>query len=69
MHALLNTDCDWYLGTHPPECIEIYFDIWLKPLESGLTARWFLTINHSAMRVALPSFAYGLSLINLKDDT
>jgi len=26
---------------------------------------WFLTINHSAMRVALPAFFYGLSLINL----
>ncbi|MCM2302922.1 MAG: O-antigen ligase family protein [Flavobacteriaceae bacterium] len=26
---------------------------------------WFLTINHSAMRVALPAFFYGLSVINI----
>lgn len=26
---------------------------------------WFLTINHSAMRIAFPSFIYGLSLINI----
>lgn len=27
---------------------------------------WFLTINHSAMRIAFPSIVYGLSLINVK---
>lgn len=27
---------------------------------------WFLTINHSAMRIAFPSFIYGLSLITIK---
>lgn len=27
---------------------------------------WLLTISHSAMRIALPSLAYGLSLINIK---
>lgn len=27
---------------------------------------WFLTINHSAMRLAFPSIIYGLSLINIK---
>lgn len=27
---------------------------------------WFLTINHSAMRIALPSFIYGLSLISIE---
>lgn len=26
---------------------------------------WFLTINHSAMRVAFPGFVYGLSLLNI----
>ena len=25
-------------------------------------AFWFLTINHSAMRIALPAFVYGLAL-------
>jgi len=29
---------------------------------------WFLTINHSAMRIAFPSFIYGLSLIIITDD-
>jgi hypothetical protein len=29
---------------------------------------WFLTINHSAMRIAFPGFIYGLSLITLKID-
>jgi hypothetical protein len=27
---------------------------------------WFFTINHSAMRLAFPSFIYGLSLINIQ---
>ncbi len=27
---------------------------------------WFLTISHSAMRIALPGFIYALSLINIK---
>lgn len=26
---------------------------------------WFLTVSHSAMRIALPGFMYGLSLLNL----
>ncbi len=26
---------------------------------------WFLTINHSAMRIAFPAFIYGLTLINI----
>lgn len=29
---------------------------------------WFLTINHSAMRVAFPGFVYGLSLIKMTKD-
>lgn len=29
---------------------------------------WFLTINHSAMRIAFPGFIYGLSLINFYED-
>ncbi len=29
---------------------------------------WFLTINHSAMRIAFPGFIYGLSLINIISD-
>jgi hypothetical protein len=29
---------------------------------------WFLTINHSAMRIAFPAFIYGLTLINIEFD-
>ena len=29
---------------------------------------WFLTINHSAMRIAFPSFIYALSLIRITND-
>tara|TARA_R110000787_G_scaffold184181_5_gene296069 strand:+ start:16481 stop:17800 length:1320 start_codon:yes stop_codon:yes gene_type:complete len=29
---------------------------------------WFLTINHSAMRIAFPGFIYALSLINIVND-
>ena len=29
---------------------------------------WFLTINHSAMRIALPSLMYGLALLKIQDD-
>ena len=29
---------------------------------------WFLTINHSAMRLAFPGFVYGLSLIKIKTE-
>jgi len=29
---------------------------------------WFLTINHTAMRIAFPAFAYGLSLIKITED-
>ena len=29
---------------------------------------WFLTINHSAMRIAFPGFIYGMSLINIKEE-
>lgn len=28
---------------------------------------WFLTINHSSMRIAAPAFIYGLSLISIND--
>lgn len=31
-------------------------------------AFWFLTINHSAMRIALPGFVYGLALLYIVDD-
>ncbi|WP_255166371.1 hypothetical protein [Flavobacterium sp. J49] len=30
---------------------------------------WLLTINHTGMRVAAPSFIYALALLRLKKDT
>jgi hypothetical protein len=30
---------------------------------------WFLTINHSSMRIAFPSFIYGISLLDITYDT
>ena len=29
---------------------------------------WFLTINHSAMRIAMPAFVYGLALLYIADE-
>lgn len=34
----------------------------------AFVAFWFITINHSAMRIALPAFIYGLSLVYIVDD-
>lgn len=34
----------------------------------AFVAFWFLTINHSAMRIALPAFVYGLALLYITDD-
>ena len=34
----------------------------------GFVAFWFLTINHSAMRIALPAFVYGLALLYIVDE-
>jgi len=31
-------------------------------------AFWFITINHSAMRIALPAFVYGLALLYIVDE-
>jgi hypothetical protein len=31
-------------------------------------AFWFLTINHSAMRIAMPAFVYGLALLYIVDE-
>ncbi len=31
-------------------------------------AFWFLTVNHSAMRIALPAFVYGLALLYIVED-
>jgi O-antigen ligase len=34
----------------------------------GFLTFWFLTINHSAMRIALPAFVYGLALLYIVED-
>ena len=39
-----------------------------KGLTLSFYLLWFLTINHSAMRIALPSVVYGFSLLNIVND-
>lgn len=34
----------------------------------AFVAFWFLTINHSAMRIAMPAFVYGLALLYIVDE-
>jgi hypothetical protein len=34
----------------------------------AFVAFWFMTINHSAMRIALPAFTYGLALLYIVDE-
>lgn len=34
----------------------------------AFVAFWFMTINHSAMRIALPAFVYGLALLYIVDE-
>ncbi len=34
----------------------------------AFVAYWFLTINHSAMRIAMPAFVYGLALLYIADE-
>jgi hypothetical protein len=34
----------------------------------AFVAFWFMTINHSAMRIALPGFVYGLALLYIVDE-
>ncbi|WP_238388437.1 O-antigen ligase family protein [Christiangramia aestuarii] len=34
----------------------------------AFVAFWFMTINHSAMRIALPAFIYGLALLYIVDE-
>ena len=39
-----------------------------RGLLTAFVVLWFLTINHSAMRIAFPGFIYGLSLIRITND-
>lgn len=43
-------------------------DFHYKGFVIAFAALWFLTISHSAMRIAFPGFIYGLSLINFYED-
>ncbi len=55
-------------------CILIFVPIifWTKFKNNyyflAFVAFWFLTINHSAMRIALPGFVYGLALLYIVDE-
>ena len=46
----------------------IYSDYYQKAFLFAFFLFWILTINHSAMRIAFPSFIYGLSLVTITDD-
>ncbi|MEO9571684.1 MAG: O-antigen ligase family protein [Polaribacter sp.] len=47
----------------------IYFsNNYQRAFLSAFFVFWFLTINHSAMRIAFPAFVYGLSLIKIVPD-
>ncbi len=43
-------------------------DLYGKAFIISFYSLWFLTINHSAMRIALPGFIYALSLIRITED-
>ncbi|MDX6746055.1 O-antigen ligase family protein [Polaribacter sp. PL03] len=43
-------------------------DFYQKAFIISFYAIWFLTINHSAMRIALPGFIYALSLIKITEN-
>jgi hypothetical protein len=45
-----------------------YSTIYQRAFVSAFVIFWFLTINHTAMRIAFPSFIYGLSLIHIIGD-
>ena len=55
-------------------CILIFVPIvfWFKFQNNyfflAFVAFWFLTINHSAMRIALPAFIYGLALLYIVNE-
>jgi len=46
------------------------FGLWLRDRRNvflfAFVGFWFLTINHSAMRIAMPAFIYGLALLQVK---
>jgi hypothetical protein len=52
--------------------IFVPFTFWFKFKNNyyflAFVAFWFLTINHSAMRIALPAFIYGLALLYIVDE-
>lgn len=43
-------------------------DNFQKAFISSFFLFWFLTINHSAMRIAFPGFLYALCLMKITDD-
>ncbi|WP_139958073.1 O-antigen ligase family protein [Flavicella sediminum] len=45
-----------------------YSSLYAKGFLLAFYLFWFLTISHSAMRIAFPGFIYGLSLIHIRND-
>ena len=40
-----------------------------RAILSAFLIFWFLTINHSAMRLAMPAFVYGLCIMSIRDES
>jgi len=66
-HGLLGIIALFILLMTPLE--NMYFSSnYQRAFLSAFYVFWFLTINHSAMRIAFPAFVYGLSLIRIIPD-
>jgi hypothetical protein len=46
--------------------LALYFENKFNLFLLCFVAFWFLTINHAAMRTAIPAFVYSLSLLNVQ---
>ena len=80
IHAATHNEMSRIIAEHGLLGIFAFLILLLTPLLFRLKDRsnvlffsfylfWFLTINHSSMRIAAPAFIYALSLIHIKNET
>lgn len=80
IEAASHNELSRLLAEHGSLGIMAFFILFFTPLLLRLGNRsniyfyscflfWFLTINHSSMRIAFPSFIYGLALLDITYDT
>ncbi len=80
IHAASHNEMSRIIAEHGLLGILAFFILLLTPLLFRIKDRsnvlffsfylfWFLTINHSSMRIAAPAFIYALSLIHIKNET